>query len=131
MAEHYHPKSKGTWGREPYKTDAELNAICTEFFNQMKVPKEWQFKGYDRCFDEGIKTELHPTGTITSIGARFLDTRTKGIDLKQYRVAFLTFSCRAGILEKTFIDYGKPAYNCVVSNLTVEKLNEYIKENYW
>lgn len=123
-------KSRASWGREPYKTDEELNQLCTDFFSQVVLPAGWQFKGFDKCFDSGICTELHPEGTITSIGAVYMDSRTRGQELKHYKVLFLTFSCRGAICEKYFIDYGKQVYKCVVSNKTAEQLSVFINENY-
>ena len=123
-------KSRGTWGREPYKTDEELNAACGAFLNGVKVPPEWKFEGYDRCFDAGAATPFHPEGTITSVGAVYFDKRTRGFDIKRYKVLFLTFSCMGAICDKSIDRDGKPHYSCVVSNKTAEKLGEWIYDNY-
>jgi len=124
-------KSKSNWGREPYKNDAELNVACGEFLSKVQVPKEWRFETYDKCFDAGVKTELHPEGTITSIGAVYTDKRTRGFDIKKYKVLFLTFSNMGALVERTINRAaGKPIYTCVVMNKTAEKLSEYIYDNY-
>lgn len=39
------PKSRGTWGREAYKTDEELNAACRAYLDTVVVPKEWRRDG--------------------------------------------------------------------------------------
>ena len=122
MADHYQPRSKGTWGREEAKTAEELNRLCNEFFNSLVVPAEWKFMGWSNAVDETLG--------IISVGKAFRDMRTQGIDLKEYRVYFHTFSTRGGLVSKTIVDFGKYKKLCEVSNKTVEKLNEFIAGKY-
>ena len=95
------PASKSKWGVRKERTPAELNQLCHEALNGLKVPKEWQFKKYDPCIDTN--------GTVISVGAVFLDKRTSGINIKYYRVFFHTWSERLGIVENYFIDFGDRA----------------------
>ena len=119
---HYTARSKGTWGREAAKSPEELNRLCNEFFNALVVPAEWKFMGWSNAVDE--------TQGIISVGKAFRDMRTQGIDLKEYRVYFHTFSTKGGLVSKTIIDFGKFKKLCEVSNKTVEQLNEFIARKY-
>ena len=119
---HYQPRSKGTWGREEAKSAQELNRLCNEFFNALIVPAEWKFMGWSNAVDETLG--------IISVGKAFRDMRTQGIDLKEYRVYFHTFSTRGGLVSKTIVDFGKYKKLCEISNKTVEKLNEFIAVKY-
>lgn len=122
MAEqHYQPRSKGTWGKEEAKTAEELNRLCNEFFDNLVVPPEWKFMGWDPCIDNGL---------VLSVGRAFRDMRTSGIDLMHYRVWFNSFSTRGGVCSRSIIDFGKFKYHSEVGNKTVEKLNEWIAERY-
>jgi len=124
MAEqHYQPRSKGTWGREEAETAEGLKRICNYFFEKLAVPSEWKFMGWSNAVDP-------ITGMLLSVGKIYRDMRTNGIHLMEYRVFFLTFSTRGGICSKKFIDFGKEKKLCEITNKTVEKLNEYIKEKY-
>lgn len=122
LQSHYVAKSKGTWGREEAKTAEELKCLCNDFFEKLVVPKEWKFMGWNNVVD----TQLG----LLSVGKLFRDLRTNGIGLMHYRVFFMTFSTRGGICSKRFIDFGKEKKFCEVTNKTVEKLNEFIKEKY-
>ena len=124
------PKSKGTWGKRDPRTAQELNSICKAFFDLLIVPPDWKFLQWSNVFDPGITSQANPTGTLTSVGKIYRDMRTSGINLKDYRVCFLTFSERGGIVEKSIIDFGKFKRQCVVSNKTVEKLNAWIADHY-
>lgn len=115
-------KSKGTWGVRQPRSDEELNQLYKAFFVALVVPEDWKFSVWDLAKDAD--------GTILSIGRVYRDMRTKGLDLKDYKVLFLTFSERGAICEKSYKDYGKYAYKCVTSNLTIEKLNQFIEANY-
>ena len=126
------PKSRGTWGREAYKTDEELNAACRAYLDAVVVPKEWRRDGFDRCVDTGIRTEHYPNGSVTSISVIYTDTRTKGFDIKRYKVVFLVASGMGAICQRSINRItGKPIYLCTVTNKTAEKLNEFIKQNYF
>ena len=123
-------KAKGTWGQRTPRTANELSEICKAFFEALVVPPEWKFLNWSNVFDASIISPANPTGTWISIGKTYRDTRTSGIDLKEYRVCFLTFSERGGVVEKSIIDYGKFKRHCLVSNKTVEKLNVWIAERF-
>ena len=123
-------KAKGTWGQRTPRTANELSEICKAFFEALVVPPEWKFLNWSNVFDASIISPANPTGTWISIGRTYRDTRTSGIDLKEYRVCFLTFSERGGVVEKSIIDYGKFKRHCLVSNKTVEKLNVWIAERF-
>lgn len=120
------PKSKGTWGREAAKSPEELGRLAVEFFSLLKLPLEWKFEGYDRAEERNADGQL----IIHSIGALFTDTRTRGLDIKRYRVCFHTWSGRGAIVEKSMIDFGEYKKECIIMNKTAEKLNEFIDDNF-
>ena len=119
-------KSKGTWGREAAKSPEELNRLAVEFFSLLKLPLEWKFERYDRAEERNADGQL----IIHSIGALFTDTRTRGLDIKRYRVCFHTWSGRGAIVEKSMIDFGEYKKECIIMNKTAEKLNEFIDDNF-
>lgn len=119
-------QSKGTWGREAAKSPEELNRLAVEFFSLLKLPLEWKFEGYDRAEERNADGQL----IIHSIGALFTDTRTRGLDIKRYRVCFHTWSGRGAIVEKSMIDFGEYKKECIIMNKTAEKLNEFIDDNF-
>ena len=114
-------KSRGTWGKRVERTPAELNAIASAFFDALTLPKSWEFIGFSHVDDGDVRT---------SVGKVYRDKATKGIELMHYRVFFLTHAERGGICEKSIVDFGKHKYFTVNSNLTTEKLNDYIQEHY-
>ena len=116
------PKSKANWGVRKERNAAELNALCDGFFAALVVPREWKFERWDLARE--------PNGNLVSVGKIYMDKRTQGMKLMHYRVAFTTYSERGLVLERSIKDYGKYAYRCVTSNLTINELNEYIKEHY-
>lgn len=123
MANHYQPRSKGTWGKEEAKTAEELNRLCNDFFEKLVVPLEWNCMGWANVFD--------PQHGLLSVGKKFRDMRTSGIDMMEYRVCFFTFSQRGGVVKKSIIDFGKYDYKSVDHGVfTVDKLNEFIKSRY-
>lgn len=114
-------RARNTYGRRQERTTAELEKLCGEAFRALKIPENWKFEVYDRC-----RLWEDPASEIQSIGAWFLDTKTRGIDLKRYRIAFHTYSERLSITEKTIIDYGKYKHQCIGSNCTPAKAQEVI-----
>ena len=114
-------KSRGTWGRRQERSIAELNAIAKDFFDTLVLPEGWEFVGSNYVDCNGIRL---------SVGGIYRNSGTKGVNLMYYRVFFLTYSERGGICEKSVGDLGKDKYLTVVSNLTAEKLNEYIQMHY-
>ena len=119
-------QSKGTWGREAAKSPEELNRLAVEFFSLLKLPLEWKFERYDRAEERNADGQL----IIHSIGALFTDTRTRGLDIKRYRVCFHTWSGRGAIVEKSMIDFGEYKKECIIMNKTAEKINEFIDDNF-
>ena len=119
-------QSKGTWGREAAKSPEELSRLAVEFFSLLKLPLEWKFERYDRAEERNADGKL----IIHSIGALFTDTRTRGLDIKRYRVCFHTWSGRGAIVEKSMIDFGEYKKECIIMNKTAEKLNEFIDDNF-
>lgn len=119
-------QSKGTWGREAAKSPEELGRLAVEFFSLLKLPLEWKFERYDRAEERNADGQL----IIHSIGALFTDTRTRGLDIKRYRVCFHTWSGRGAIVEKSMIDFGEYKKECIIMNKTAEKLNEFIDDNF-
>ena len=120
------PQSKGTWGREAAKSPEELSRLAVEFFSLLKLPLEWKFERYDRAEERNADGQL----IIHSIGALFTDTRTRGLDIKRYRVCFHTWSGRGAIVEKSMIDFGEYKKECIIMNKTAEKINEFIDDNF-
>ena len=119
-------QSKGTWGREAAKSPEELGRLAVEFFSLLKLPLEWKFERYDRAEERNADGQL----IIHSIGALFTDTRTRGLDIKRYRVCFHTWSGRGAIVEKSMIDFGEYKKECIIMNKTADKLNEFIDDNF-
>ena len=115
------PQSRGAWGRRQERTIAELEKLCGEAFRALKIPKHWKFEEYDRC-----RLHADDTSEFQSIGAWFLDTTTKGIDTKRYRIWFHSYSERLGITEKIFTDFSKFKLNLLTQNKTPEQINEII-----
>lgn len=120
------PKSKAAWGREAAKSPEELSRLAVEFFSLLKLPLEWKFERYDRAEERNADGQL----IIHSIGALFTDTRTRGLDIKRYRVCFHTWSGRGAIVEKSMIDFGEYKKECIIMNKTAEKINEFIDDNF-
>jgi len=116
------PQSRSTWGRRQERTIAELEKLCGDAFRALEIPSYWKFEEYDRC-----RLTSDKTSEIQSIGAWFLDTRTKGIDTKRYRIWYHTYSERLGLTEKVFIDFSKQASNLIAQNKTPEQINNIIK----
>lgn len=113
--------------KRPQRSIEELNKICGDAFRAVKVPERWKFKEYERLpLDPGAEPE---DMEIQAIAAVFVDKTTKGMDLTHYRLNFHTYSETLSITEVTFKDYGKNAYNCLISNKAAEQLNEYITNN--
>ena len=119
-------QSKGAWGREAAKSPEELSRLAVEFFSLLKLPLEWKFERYDRAEERNADGQL----IIHSIGALFTDTRTRGLDIKRYRVCFHTWSGRGAIVEKSMIDFGEYKKECIIMNKTAEKINEFIDDNF-
>lgn len=118
------PKARGAWGRRQEYTEAELEAECTKFFGRLVVPPEWKkLKGYDRVRDGDA---------VISVGAVYLDTRTKGFGITHYRIFLNIYSLMGGIVQKKTDGRQKVVDRkiCVLSNKTVEALNEFIASEY-
>ena len=123
MADHYQPRSKGTWGREEQKSSEELNRLCNEFFNSLVVPPEWKDMGWNNAID--------PQLGLISVGKVFRYTRTSGINLMHYRIYFSTFSQRGGLVEISMKDFGKYAYKAIGHGIfKIDELNIFIAERY-
>ena len=101
---------------------AELEKLCGDAFKALQIPKHWKFENYDRC-----RLTEDETSEIQTIGAWFLDTNTKGIDIKRYRLYFHSYSERLGLVEKSVVEYGKYKQELLVQNKTPEQLNELLK----
>jgi hypothetical protein len=116
-------KARGAWGKRQELTDAEIEVECKKFFGALVVPPKWRRKGIDRCVDNG---------EITSVGIVYLDTRTKGFNVKHYRVWLNIYSLNGGIVEKTTdLRHSPPdRKTCVLMNKTIEAVNEYIYNEY-
>ena len=114
-------RTRATWGRRKERSEQELNKLCGDAFRALKIPTHWKFEGYERC-----KLHADETSEIQSIGAWFLDTKTKGINTKRYRIWFHTYSERLGILERAVVDISRFKETSLASYLTPEKMNEFI-----
>lgn len=123
-------KQRFNYFKSKERTNEELNAICTAFFEALVVPLEWRFMSWVPIVDEVPMPGGTTEQKVISVGKVFRDQRTSGIDLMHYKVVFFTFSERGGLVEKKMIDFGKCKYHCITQNLTIEKLNFYIEENY-
>lgn len=118
-----HAQSKGTWGKRQERTEQELNKLCGDSFRALKLPLHWKFERYDK-----IRLQADDTSEIQSIGAWFHDTRTKGQELKRYRIWFGTYSERLGLVERSVVDISRFKELALVSNLTAEAMNEFLGE---
>ncbi len=116
-------KSRGAWGRRQERTIAELEKLCGDAFKALQIPKHWKFENYDRC-----RLTEDETSEIQTIGAWFLDTNTKGIDIKRYRLYFHSYSERLGLVEKSVVEYGKYKQELLVQNKTPENMNDFIRQ---
>lgn len=118
--------SRSTWGRRQERTEAELEAECGKFFGLLVVPHEWKFKGYDRCPDKSTGLD------VLSVGAIYLDTRTKGFNVKYYRVFLNIYSLMGGIVEKTTDGRQQVVERktCILMNKSIDAVNEFIYNEY-
>lgn len=116
-------RSRNTWGKRVELTEPELEAECGKFFGRLVVPPEWKPKGYDRVRDND---------TVTSVGAIYYDTRTKGFGITHYRVFLNIYSLMGGIVKKTTDGRRQRTEEktCVLMNKTVEAVNEFIYNEY-
>ena len=119
------PKSKFTWGRRQERSLQELNKLCGDAFRAIKLPVHWKFEKYDQC-----QLTDDENSEIQSIGAWFLDTKTKGQDTKRYRLWFHTYSERLGLLERAVVSISRFKDTNIASYLTPEKMNHFIAELY-
>ena len=119
------PKSKFTWGRRQERSIEELNKLCGDAFRALKIPLRWKFEKYDQC-----RLTDDENSEIQSIGAWFLDTKTKGQDTKRYRLWFHTYSERLGLLERAVVSISRFKDTSLTSYLTPEKMNHFIAELY-
>lgn len=114
--------SKASWGREAEKTIAMLTTEAEQFFEAVKTPPEWRFLKFDRA---------EAAGVIYSIGAVFVDTRTRGFDVKRYRVFICSTSGKGGICEIAVNKSdGKYSLSCLIWNKTADVINEYIRSRF-
>ena len=119
------PKSRSTWGRRQERSLQELNKLCGDAFRAIKLPVHWKFEKYDQC-----RLTDDENSEIQSIGAWFLDTKTKGQDTKRYRLWFHTYSERLGLLERAVVSISRFKDTNIASYLTPEKMNLFITELY-
>ena len=89
----------------------------------LEVPARWTLKGFDSVpFDTD-----EPERGIQSIGAVFIDKAIKGQSPTIFRVFYHVPSERLGLVEKSIIDF-KPIYKCIISNIGIKTMNEFIAE---
>lgn len=119
------PPSRATWGRRQERTIQELEKLCGDAFRELEIPKRWKFIEYDRC-----RLNDDPNSEIQSIGAWFLDVKTRGQDTKRYRLWFHSYSERLGLLERSVVSISRFKEISLVNNLTPEKMKNYIHEMY-
>lgn len=113
--------SKYAYGRQKQKTEKEIELIVNDFFNSIHIPSHWQYHSIDDAYNSSDKVLLS-SGHVFKTTA---DTGTMYI-----KIAFIIASERGAICEKTFDDINKPRYRTVISNKTIEQINEYIQQNY-
>jgi len=103
------------------RTADELNKLYKDALSSLQLPASWKLEGYNT-----LRLTTEPDSEIQSVGALFLDTNTRGIEVKRYRLYFHTYTERLGLVEKSVVDFGKFAYKCLVNNRTVEQMNQYL-----
>lgn len=50
------------------------------------------------------------------------------LDTKRYRIWFCSYSCKLGLVEKSFVDYNETAFKSINQNKTVEQINKIINK---
>lgn len=127
--------SSRTWGREDYKEDDELSRLYAEFLNKLELPKDWKCIGDvnvisdTMVFKNGIQIEQK--NVCFTAGKLYRDMRTQGINLREYRVFWNSFSGKCGIVERQRPDFGQDWHKtCLISNKTIEQINQYIHERF-
>lgn len=116
---HYGNKvaSSRTWGRQEAKSNDQMWALYLEFLKLLKIPESWKPVGDVHVIDGDV---------AFSYGRLYEDKATSGMKFKKYRVFWNCFSEMGGIVRVDKVDFGKEKKTCIVSNKTVEQLNEYM-----
>lgn len=110
--------SSRTWGRQEQKSNDQIWALYLEFLKLLKVPQSWKLIGNVHVIsDEGV---------AYSFGQLYEDKATSGMNFKKYRVFWNVYSEHAGIVRLDKVDFGTEKKTCIISNKTVEQLNEYM-----
>ncbi|MEA4981437.1 MAG: hypothetical protein VB066_01840 [Paludibacter sp.] len=115
--------SKYAYGRQiGNKTAKEIELLTNSFFSKLIVPSHWQYSSYQDIYNTSDKAHL-------SSGHIFKTTKDTGTIY--IKIVFIIAPERGAICEKTFDDIGsRPKYKTVISNKTIEEINEYIRLNY-
>lgn len=100
---------------------AEEIAQARKTLSEMQVPATWKLEGFDTC-----TLSDDPQSEVQSVGAVYMDKSTSGINLKRYRLYWHRYTERYGLVERSIKDFGKFAYNCMLSNKTQVQMNEYL-----
>lgn len=106
------------------RTPDELRKYAHAAIAALQLPPSWKLQGTDTVRVDSSD----PDSEIICIGAVYTDTATMNMNLKRYRIFYNTHSEHLGIVEKSIIDFGKFAYNCLTSNKTIKQMNEFIAE---
>lgn len=114
-------KSKGTWGRRQERKPEEIRKLIDDFFSKLVIPTGW------KCLGKSI---ISDTNGLLSEGFVFNDLQTSGINTMHYKIVFIVAPERGAICEKQLVDFGKAKYICVISNKTIEGINEFIQKKY-
>ena len=110
------PASRGTWGREPPRTEAQKLEAARRFFAAFRPPGRWRFEGWNQVAEAG--------GRVLSVRAVFRDGGTA------YAVCFVLAPERGAICERTTGADGRARYRTVASNKTAEALTQWAEEHY-
>lgn len=114
--------SKYAYGRQSQKSAKEIELITNNFFSKLHVPACWQYYSIDEVYNTGDNLHLssgHVFKAATDTGVMYI------------KIAFIIAPERGAICEKVFGDISsRPKYKTVISNKTIEQINEYIRQNY-
>ncbi len=104
-------------------TEEELKR-CGDAFRALNIPAWWRFERYDRTL-----TDPDDEGSgVQSYGAWLVDIATIKRDITRYRIVYHIDNERLSLLEQKKGSGGKPQYKCVITNKTVDEINELLCE---
>lgn len=105
-------------------TEEEAIEKCASVFRALKVPERWRLERYDRTLTD----PNDECSGVQSYGAWLVDIPTIKRDITRYRIVYHVDNELLSLLELKKGSGGKPQYKCVVTNKTVDEINELLGE---